>query len=84
LGGSIKGHQDDIRTINTSLDGKHILTAGEDHSIILWELLSGKQLCKLEGHTLDVSQAIFHPTDNNLVLSSSKDKTIRMWKIELA
>jgi WD40 repeat protein len=42
-----------------SPDGKQILTASADRTARLWDVASGKELRRFEGHTDLVNRAIF-------------------------
>lgn len=74
-------HRSEIRSIDISSDGQCFITASGDHTIKYWQLLNGKELCELNGHSGEVIEADFHPINNNLVISTSLDKTIKIWKI---
>lgn len=34
---------------------------------------------RLVGHTDDVSSVVFHPTKDDIIVSASNDKTLRVW-----
>ena len=40
------------------------------------------EITTLHGHTDSITKVIFHPLDDNLILSSSLDNTIRLWNLE--
>jgi WD40 repeat protein len=62
-------------------DGKHVLAVSLDHSLRLWELTTGREVRRLEGHTDGVvSFAI--STDGKRVLSVSPDRTLRLWNLD--
>src|SRR5260370_21123738 len=46
----------------------------------LWDVETGKELRKLEGHT-DRAAGVFSP-DGKQVLTFSPDKTLRLWDVE--
>ncbi len=52
----------------------------EDFSIRLWDLESGKELHRFDGHKGVVSQVIWLP-DGKHALSSSWDTTVRLWRL---
>ncbi len=72
---------DYVRTIAFSPDGK-MLAAGFLHGAIkIWEVYSGVNSLRLEGHLASVNSVVFSP-DSQLVASGSRDKTIRVWDSE--
>ena len=67
-----------VRTVRFSPDGKHVLSASDDRTARLWEVSSGKELLRLDGHRSSVSCAIFSPDGKRLVTAGS-DMTERLW-----
>ena len=70
------GTSTDVFSLAFSPDGKHI--AGGDDAIYIWDLETGVEICRLIGHTGRVVAVIFS-RDGRLVISGSKDGTIRIW-----
>ncbi|MDR1648439.1 MAG: WD40 repeat domain-containing protein [Zoogloeaceae bacterium] len=75
------GHSDWIRSVDFSSDGKRVLTASDDRTIRLWDADTGEQLLTIEGHADWVRSARFSPVDSNRIISGSRDKTVRFWRI---
>ena len=64
-----------------SRSGKRAVTGSSDKTIRVWELETGKEVLKMEGHTGAVSGvALSH--DGKIALSCSYDKTCRVWDCE--
>jgi WD40 repeat protein len=59
-------------------DGKRLATAGEDHTVKLWDLETGQEVLTLRGHGARVWSVAFSPDGQQLV-SSSQDGTVRIW-----
>src|SRR5262249_37459924 len=59
--------------------GTVLASAGTDHRVRLWEVSSGKELLRLEGHTHYVS-AIAFSADGKTLVSASLDGTLRVWE----
>ena len=60
-----------------SPDGGRILTASNDNTPRLWDR-DGKLLATLQGHTGDVTSAVFAPRGR--ILTASTDGTARLWE----
>jgi RNA polymerase sigma factor (sigma-70 family) len=64
-----------------SPDGRRALSAGDGHTVLLWDVATGAELLRLTGHTVDVAGFAFAP-DGRRALSASLDKTLRLWDLE--
>jgi WD40 repeat protein len=69
--------------MDVTRDGKLLLTGGEDKTIRLWDLESGKEVRRFEGHTDKVRAVAFSP-DGKQVVSGGlfSDPTVRVWEVE--
>lgn len=75
----LRGHSRSVTDLALSPNGKWLVSASYDRTVIVWELPSGRQLGLLEGHTDDVLAVAYSP-DGKTIASGSKDKTIRVWE----
>ena len=71
-----------ITALAFSPDGNTLATAAGfvESDIRLWEVATGRQIGRLEGHTSWVSSLVFWP-DGSKLASSSADQTIRTWDV---
>ncbi|ETO35123.1 WD-40 repeat protein [Reticulomyxa filosa] len=76
----LQGHRKSVSSVRFSADGHKIISASYDHTVRIWDVLSGKQLQIFTGHTAFVFTARFLP-DGYTIVSCSGDGTIRLWNI---
>jgi thiol-disulfide isomerase/thioredoxin/DNA-binding beta-propeller fold protein YncE len=67
-------------SVAVSPDGKHFLAGGNDNTIHLYDIDTGKELAGLSGHN-DKCSGVFSP-DGKRVLTYSPDKTLRLWDVD--
>jgi WD40 repeat protein len=62
--------------------GRHLASGGYDHTVRLYDVNRGGTAVKLfeGGHSALVSRVVFSP-HGKLLISGSKDGTIRMWDV---
>ena len=56
-------------------DGRFLLSGSEDKTIPVWNLETGKEMKKLEGHT-ETMRSVTMTLDGRFIVSSSEDKTV--------
>jgi len=67
-----------VNKIEFSPDGKYLASAGTDNNVMIWDIETGNEVLKLEGHTDSVNDVNYSP-DGNYILTSSDDSTLRLW-----
>jgi WD40 repeat protein len=69
----------DVNSVAFSPGGKYIVSGGEDCTLKLWEVGSGRLIRTFEGHESRVYSVAFSP-DGKYVVSGSGDKTLKLWE----
>jgi WD40 repeat protein len=77
----IVGHRGPVRAVAVSPDGRHAVSASEDHTLKVWDLETGRELRTLTGHSAPVSGVSINP-DGRRAVSTSFDRTLRLWDYE--
>jgi WD40 repeat protein len=71
-----------IKTVVFSADGTRIAAGLRDHTVNLWDFVSGRWLgCLCGGHRASVTAVAFSP-DGQRVASGSRDNSIRIWDLK--
>jgi WD40 repeat protein len=75
------GHTDAVNAVAITPDGKQIISASSDKTLIVWNWENGNKRFILADHTAPV-QAIAITPDGKRVISASLDKTLKVWNLD--
>ena len=67
---TLQGHTEYVSSASFSPDGTTLVTASDDGTAKIWDVLTGNCLHTLQGHTNYVKSASFSPDGTTLVTAS--------------
>jgi WD40 repeat protein len=75
----LTGHEKNVYAVCYSRDGRRLASAGQDHTVRLWDPASHKEIAVFRGHAQPVKSVAFSPDGRRLV-SGGEDRTVRVWE----
>ncbi|GAK57019.1 serine/threonine protein kinase with WD40 repeats [Candidatus Vecturithrix granuli] len=75
------GHQGEVTAITVTSDGRYAVSAGEDKTLHLWDLVTHEWIRSLRGHE-DKVLTVSVTLDGQIAVSGSRDKTLRVWELK--
>ncbi|ARV59031.1 hypothetical protein BZZ01_10625 [Nostocales cyanobacterium HT-58-2] len=73
----LKGHKGSVNSVSFNADGNMLASGGEDHTINVWNVATGKKLRTLSGHQDSVNSVSFNR--DGMIASVSSDRTVKIW-----
>jgi WD40 repeat protein/stress response protein SCP2 len=77
---TFKGHENGVKAIAISNNGKLAISASKDESVKVWDINSGTEIRTCYGHNNEVTSISFSPDDSQAI-SGDLDGTIILWDI---
>ncbi len=76
----LSGHNEAVNALTMSWDGRYIISAGHDDSILVWDPLKAEVKTRLRGHAGAV-RSVSVSADGSTLASGADDGTARLWQL---
>ena len=77
---SFPGHLGAVNSVAAAIDGRHVLSGGDDQVLRLWEIDSGREVRQFKGHTAAV-KCLALSFDGRQAVSGGADNAVRLWDV---
>ena len=74
-------HKRPVHCVSFAHDKLHLLSAGDDATVRWWDVASGNQLARLDGHTDYVRTAALSPQSEELIATGGYDHMCKLWDV---
>jgi WD40 repeat protein/serine/threonine protein kinase len=79
-------HHAAVRSLSFAEDGRLLVSAADDNTLVVWDVLTGRPVKTLRGHSGPVRSCAFAPRtaagDARWVVSGSLDGTVVLWNVD--
>lgn len=72
------GHEGEVRAVAFSPDDRLLASGGDDRTVRVWDVATGRLLSTMTGHSQKIFTVTFSP-DGSRIVSGGNDQVIRFW-----
>jgi len=76
----LNGHEGQVECVTLAPGGSIIASGGQDKTIKLWDVATGKELRTITGHTNFIVSVAF-TVNGKILLSGSDDNSVKLWDV---
>jgi len=76
----LEGHRGPVRTVQFAPNGEYVVSGGDDNTLRVWEVATGRPYAELRGHSRPV-QTCAIAADGSQVFSGGQDGEIKLWDL---
>ena len=76
----LTGHDEDVRGVSATVDGRMAATCSFDKSVRVWNLETGAEISRMDGHS-DKVFGVSMAGNGGKVVSCSWDMSVRVWDV---
>jgi WD40 repeat protein len=69
-----------VPSIAVRPDGRHLVSGDEDTTIRIWDLVTGKEVQRLNGHA-GIVRSVAIALDGRPLVSGDEQGTVRLWEL---
>ena len=77
---TLQGHENSVSSVAISPDSKTLASSGDNRTIKLWNLATGKQISSLNAYSQQVNAVMISP-DGKTLVSGNDESTIKIWDL---
>ncbi|VDK36410.1 unnamed protein product [Taenia asiatica] len=75
----LEGHLEEVLGVDIAANGYHAASSSAENCVRIWDLRQQQTIYVIPAHTSVVSSVKFEPGSHNYLVTSSFDKTIKLW-----
>ena len=71
-----------VSSVEFSPDGKKLASGSADNTVRLWDVASGKEIRRMEGHSASVNSVVFSPDGQYVYVGNFLGRNVSILRVE--